>query len=150
VADSAGSTASPDGASPPTAVVFEKSPRWGPELERQFAKESVRVVECRSLVDVAERSTNLRRGVILLDLAFKTVECLRFLGRRLNDGAALPVFVVGSAHLSALEWSVRDLGAAAFFAKTIPGHQMAELCRRQFTLRAANGLETVDSETKQS
>jgi DNA-binding response OmpR family regulator len=130
----------------PTAVVFEKRPRWGPELKRQFENENVRVVECRSLGDVTERSTDVQQGVVLLDLAFKTVECLRFLGRGLNDGAALPVFVVGSTRLAALEWSVRDLGAAAFFAKAIPGHEMAELCRRQINLRPA----TVDSEIEQS
>lgn len=122
-------------ASPATAVVFEKRPRWGPELQRQFADQNVRVVECRSLADVAERTADIHRGVVLLDLAFKTAECLKFLGRRLNDGAALPVFVVGSNRLAGLEWSVRDLGAAAFFVHTIPGHQMAELCRRQFCLR---------------
>jgi hypothetical protein len=120
---------------PATAVVFEKRPRWGPELERQFGHEGIRVVECRSLADVAERSTGIERGVVLLELAFKTAECLRFLGRRLNDGAALPVFVVGSSQLAGLEWSVRDLGATAFFAKSIPGHQMADLCRRQFGSR---------------
>jgi DNA-binding response OmpR family regulator len=140
VASSSDSKTLPSEASPATAVVFEKRPRWGPELERQFESENVRVVECRSLADVVERSNPVKRGVILLDLGFKTVDCLRFLGRHLNDGAALPVFVIGSTRLAALEWSVRDLGAAAFFAKTIPGHEMAELCRRQFCLR-----ETVNS-----
>jgi DNA-binding response OmpR family regulator len=130
-----------DEATPTTAVVFEKRPRWGPELQRQFENEGVRVIECRSLADVAERTTGVRHGVVLLDLAFKTAECLRFLGRRLNDGTALPVFVVGSNRLAGLEWSVRDLGATAFFAHTIPGHQMADLCRRQFCLR-----ETVNTE----
>lgn len=115
-----------------TAIVFEKRPRWAPELERQFASENVRVVECRSLLDVAERSANVAQGVILLDLVGAAAECLRFLGRRLGDGAALPVFVVGSDRTAALEWPVRDLGATAFFAKTIPGHEMAELCRRQW------------------
>ena len=56
-----------------TAVVFEKRPRWGPELERQFKNEDVRVVECRSLADVAERTADVARGVILLDLAVPTV-----------------------------------------------------------------------------
>jgi DNA-binding response OmpR family regulator len=141
VADPTRSIAPPDAATPATAVVFEKRPRWGPELQRQFGNEGVRVVECRSLADVDERSTNVRRGVILLDLAFKTVECLKFLGRRLNEGSALPVFAVGSTRLAGLEWSVRDLGATAFFAKTIPGHQMADLCRRQFCLPAAVNTE---------
>lgn len=139
------STKPPDEATPPTAVVYEKRPRWAPELERQFEEESVHVVECRSLADVIERSCGVRRGVILLDLSFKTADCLKFLGRRLNDGAELPVFVIGSPRQAALEWSVRDLGATAFFPKAIPGHQLAELCRRQFILPAA----TAKSETEQ-
>jgi DNA-binding NtrC family response regulator len=145
VADLTGSIAPAVEATPATAVVFEQRPRWGPELQRQFANEGVRVIECRSLADVAERTKEVRRGVILLDLVFKTAECLRFLGRRLNDGTALPVFVVGSNRLADLEWSVRDLGATAFFAHTIPGHQMADLCRRQFRLR-----ETANTEIEKS
>jgi len=113
--------------------VFEKRPRWAPELERQFANESVRIVACRSLHDVADRSADVERGVIVLDLAAETAECLRFLGGRVGDAAALPVFVVGSDRTAALEWTVRELGATAFFPRTIPGHEMADLCRRQFT-----------------
>jgi hypothetical protein len=119
-----------------TAIVFEKRPRWGPELARQFANENVRVVECRSLSDVIERSANAGRGVILMDLLFKPVECLRFLSRRLGDGFSLPIFVIGSEWTSVLEWPVRDLGAIAFFARAIPGHEMADLCRRQWSARA--------------
>jgi DNA-binding NtrC family response regulator len=126
------SSTEPETATAATAVVFEERPRWGPELERQFANEDVCVVECRSLSDVAERSADVARGVIVLDIAFQTAECLRFLGRRLGSGAGLPVFIVGSEQTSALEWPVRDLGATAFFAKTIPGHEMAHLCRRQW------------------
>jgi DNA-binding NtrC family response regulator len=112
--------------------VFEQRPRWGPELERQFAEENVRVFQCRSLADVVERSTRVSQGVILLDLSFETAECLRFLGRRMGEAAALPVFVVCSDEFAALEWSVRDLGVMGFFAKTIPGHELARLCRRQW------------------
>jgi DNA-binding response OmpR family regulator len=149
VADPTNSNPAADQTSPATAVVFEKRPRWGPELERQFESEGIRVIECRSLADVTDRSANIRRGVILLDLAFKPADCLKYLGRRLNDGSALPVFVVGSNRLAGLEWSVRDLGATAFFAKTIPGHQMADLCRRQFRLPAAAHNDAVNTEIEQ-
>lgn len=128
----------------PTAIVFERRPHWAPELERQFANETIRIVECRSLSDVAERSAGVARGVILLDLSFKTAECLRFLGRRLGHEAALPIFVVVSNKMAELEWSVRDLGATAFFAKTIPGHEMAGLCRRQWINRAGMGKSGAD------
>jgi len=115
--------------------VFEKRPRWAPELERQFANEAVRIVACRSLRDVADRSATVTRGVIVLDLAAAAAECLRFLGGRLGDAAALPVFVVGSERTAALEWPVRELRATAFFSRTIPGHELADLCRRQWDCR---------------
>ena len=127
-----------------TAVVFEKRRRWGPELERQFANENVNVFECRSLRDVVDRTAEVVRGVILLDLDFKPAECLRFLARRLSDGASLPVFIVGSDETAGLEWPVRDLGAAAFFAKTIPGHEMADLFRRQWA--RCDEAETIEAE----
>jgi hypothetical protein len=118
-----------------TAAVFEKRPRWGPELERQFKNEDVRVVECRSLADVVERTADVARGVILLELAFRPSECLRFLARRIGHEGTLPIIVIGSEGTAGLEWPVRDLGAIAFFAKSSPGHEMAELCRRQWADR---------------
>jgi DNA-binding NtrC family response regulator len=119
-----------------TAVVFEKRPRWGPELERQFKNEDVRVVECRSLADVVERSADVAQGVILLELAFRPSECLRFLARRVGEEGSLPIIVIGSQGTASLEWPLRDLGAIAFFAKSIPGHEMADLCRRQWAPEA--------------
>jgi DNA-binding response OmpR family regulator len=131
--------------------VFEKRPRWAPELQRQFADESVRIVACRSLRDVADRSANVARGVIVLDLTADTAECLRFLGNRLGDVETLPIFVVGSAQTAALEWTVRELGATAFFPGTIPGHEMAALCRRQWSRKqAAAAPESVRTIQKHS
>jgi DNA-binding NtrC family response regulator len=120
----------------PTAIVFEQRPRWAPELERQFADEGVRVIACRSLTDVAERSARTPVGVILLDLQDAAADCLRFLGRRVSDAVALPVLIVGSDQTADLEWPVRDLGALAFFATKIPGDEMASLCRRQWSNNA--------------
>ncbi len=118
---------------PPTAFVFERQPRWAPELERQFIAEDVRVVACRSLRDLTERSQGVSRGVMVLDLAAETIGCLRFLGLRAADPAAVPTFVVGGGPTAHLEWVVRELGATLFFATIIPGHALAALCRRQWS-----------------
>jgi DNA-binding NtrC family response regulator len=125
---------------PPTAIVFEKRPRWAPELERQFLAEEVRVVACRAVKDVEERSAGVSRGVVLLDASVATPECLQYLRHAISDPQALPVIVVGNRQTAPLEWSFRELGAAAFFAKKIPGHEMASLCRRQWTRRGRRSV----------
>jgi hypothetical protein len=115
----------------PVVVVFEKRPRWAPELEREFADEEVRVVACRSIDDVAERSAGVERGAIVLDLAAEAAGCLRFLVRHHND-PRLPVFVAGSDQSAEWEWPVRELGAAVFFSGRLRAFEMAGLCRRQW------------------
>jgi DNA-binding NtrC family response regulator len=125
----------------PTAIVFEKQPRWAPELQRQFLKEDVRVIACRSVRDAEERSAGVDRGVVLLDASVATAECLQFLRRGMTDPEALPVLIVGSTQTARLEWAFRELGAAAFFSKRIPGHEMASLCRRQWKDRNARTSE---------
>ncbi len=116
----------------PTVVVFEKQPRWAPELERQFLAEEVRVVACRSVKDAAERAAGVARGVLLLDAAVAPADCLQYLRHALSDPRTLPVLIVGTPAIAPLEWSFRELGARAFFVKKIPGHEMASLCRRQW------------------
>ena len=45
----------------PTILVFERRPRWVPELERQFAGEEVRVRGCGRPRDIEERLTPSRK-----------------------------------------------------------------------------------------
>lgn len=118
---------------PPVAIVFEKRPRWVPELQRQFLNEDVKVVACRSIADVEDRSAGVSTGLILLDLAAEVADCVQYLARHAADPNRLPVVVVGSSDEAPLEWAIRELGAAAFFARRIPGHEMADLCRRQWS-----------------
>jgi len=125
----------------PTAIVFEKQPRWAPELQRQFLTEDVRVVACRSVKDVEERAAGVARGVVLFDASTAPAECLQFLRREMADPQALPVLIVGSKRIAQLEWSFRELGSVAFFAKRIPGHEMASLCRRQWSRQRASRTE---------
>jgi DNA-binding NtrC family response regulator len=122
----------------PTAIVFEKQPRWAPELQRQFLTEDVRVIACRSVRDVEERLAGVARGVVLLDASTAPADCLQFLRREMADPQSLPVLIVGTKRIAHLEWSFRELGAAAFFSKRIPGHEMASLCRRQWSNQNAS------------
>ena len=149
---------SPSFASPdrPTVVVFEKQPRWAPELERQFLAEEVRVIACRSVKDAAERTAGVARGAVLLDAAVAPSDCLQYLRHALSDPRTLPVLIVGAPPIAPLEWSFRELGARAFFVKKIPGHEMASLCRRQWggripatSERKPSGKEPVSSKHHQ-
>jgi DNA-binding NtrC family response regulator len=125
----------------PTAIVLEKQPRWAPELQRQFLTEDVRVIACRSVRDVEERLAGVARGVVLLDASTAPAECLQFLRREMADPRALPVLIVGTKRIAHLEWSFRELGAAAFFSKRNPGHEMASLCRRQWSRQSTSRAE---------
>ena len=126
-----------DAANTPSVIVFERQPRWAPELQRQFLNDSARVIACRSVKDVEERLTGVLRGVVLLDASAAATDCLEFLKREMSDPTALPVVIVSSTKLARLEWSFRELGAAAFFPRKIPGHEMASLCRRLWSSESA-------------
>jgi DNA-binding NtrC family response regulator len=116
----------------PVVIVFEKRPRWAPELQRQFLNELVRVIACRSVRDVEERLAGVARGAVLLDASAAPAECVQFLKNGLLNPEALPVIVVATAQLAEREWSFRELGAIAFLSGRNSGHAMASLCRRQW------------------
>jgi DNA-binding NtrC family response regulator len=122
-------------------IVFEKRPRWAPELQRQFVTEDVRVIACRSVRDVEERAAAVARGMVLLDASPAPADCLQFLKRGLLDPDALPVIIVASKALAEREWLFRELGAIAFFARTISGHEMASLCRKQWAVSQPDRVE---------
>ncbi len=134
----------------PTVVIFEKQPRWAPELERQFLAEEVRVVACRSVKDAAERAAGVSQGALLLDAAVAPADCLQYLRHALSDPRTLPVLIVGAPAIAPLEWTFRELGARAFFVKKIPGHEMASLCRRQWGGRIAAPSEKTPSSKQPS
>jgi DNA-binding NtrC family response regulator len=134
-----------DAANTPSVIAFEKQPRWAPELQRQFLNETARVIACRSVKDVEERLAGVLRGVVLLDASATATDCLEFLKREMSDPAALPVVIVGNAKLVRLEWTFRELGAAAFFPKKSPGHEMASLCRRLWSCENALRLSRTDA-----
>lgn len=122
-----------------TAIVFEKQPRWAPELQRQFVGDEIRVIACRSVKDVEDRCAAASRGVVLLDATAATADCLQFLRRGMADPNALPVVIVGSKRIADLEWAFREVGAAAFFIHRIPGHEMAAHCRNLLDRKLGSG-----------
>ena len=135
------STAHPAIQTTPAVIVFEKRPRWAPELQRQFLTEDVPVIACRSVRDVEERAASVARGLVLLDASPAPADCLQFLKRGLLDPYVLPVIIVASKALAVREWLFRELGAIAFFSGTISGHEMASLCRKQWALSKAGGVD---------
>ena len=116
-------------------VVFEKEPRWAPELKRQFLGDDVVVRACRSVSDIKSKSENAEETVIVLDLQAEPANCLQFLGQSMGDSAHPPVIVIGSPRVLELEWPVRELGAVEFFTDSVLGEDLAKLCRRQWSLQ---------------
>ncbi len=116
----------------PTLLVFERRPRWVPELQRQFLGQEVRVRGCRSLKDVEELLADSPRSAAILELDADPGPALRTLARLMARSPSPTILVVASPEYRELEWSVRELGAVAFLVEPIPGDEMAEYCRRQF------------------
>jgi DNA-binding NtrC family response regulator len=114
-----------------TVLVFEKRPRWTPELQRQFAGHNVSVRNCHSLADVNARLQEARQPVAILDFDAAPADVLQFLGKQAGFGSAPPTIVLASAHWAELEWRIRELGAVDFIVGPLPGQHMADLCRRQ-------------------
>ena len=117
----------------PYIVVFEKEPRWAPELKRQFLGDDVTVRACRSVSDIESKWESAEETVIVLDLEAEPANCLQFLGQSMGDSAHPPVIVIGSSRVLELEWSVRELGAVEFLPDSVLGEDLATLCRRQWS-----------------
>jgi DNA-binding NtrC family response regulator len=116
-------------------VVFEKRPRWTPELERRFAGDNVRVRACRSTADIdvlldAETAT---ATVLVFDLASAAIECLHYLGRTFDRRRSVPVIVIGAGENAELEWLTREAGAIEFLPEHLGGRDLARICRRQWS-----------------
>ncbi len=143
-----------------TVIVFEKQPRWTPELQRQFDDDDIRVRGCTSTADVtraiashtsplvigdighsiassanaaAPRRDRLVGTLVLLDLTSGLAECLQLLGRSLKVCDFPPTVVIGNQELADLEWPVRELGAIDFLLGHLSGDELATICRRQLT-----------------
>jgi hypothetical protein len=118
----------------PTLLVFERRPRWVPELERQFQGREVRVRGSRSVKDLLDRLAASPGGIVIMGLEADPEGCLAALARLMTRSPSPTILVVASPMYHDLEWPVRELGATAFWEEPIPGDEMAEWCRRQFRL----------------
>lgn len=123
------------GADGPAIAVFEKRPRWTPELQRQFVDEAVRVAGCRSTADLDVLLPAGRPGVIVLDLEAAATDCLQYLGRRAVRDSRRPVVVIGSDRTGSLEWALHEMGVVAFiYEDAVTGRDLARFCRRQWSV----------------
>ncbi len=116
----------------PTIFVFERRPRWVPELERQFAGEEVRVRGCGRPRVIESRLARTGNGVVLMDVEANPAECLEVLERLMSRTPGQAVLVVATPSYRKLEWPIRELGAVTFLEEPVPGEEMAAHCRRQF------------------
>lgn len=117
-----------------TVHVFERSPKWVPELQRQFYSDQD--IQVRTLLDLAHAESLLDREtnpVLVLQLEAAPADCLRLLARLSNRSKHIPAIVLGSADMVPLEWPVRELGAVEFRSGFVPGFEIAELCRKQWS-----------------
>ena len=118
------------------SFVFERSPYWTPELQRQFDPGEVTVRRCRSVADVRRLAfpppgaASGDRRVVLLDLESGPADCLQLLGSGLPRVHRVPVVVYATGRAAELEWSLREAGAVDVIVKHIPGRAMVQLCRR--------------------
>jgi len=126
-----------------SVIVYETTPRWTPELQRQFDGEDVRVRACGTIQGLTQRIAEQNSltdvtpgGVIILDLGTHPADCLQFLGATSDLYDDWSKVVISSEQLSELEWSTRELGAIGFFSEFASGHELSRLCRRQLTSRA--------------
>lgn len=116
-----------------TVHVFEKSPKWVPELQRQFYSDDD--LQVRTISDLAHAETSLNHEtnpVLVLQLDAAPADCLRLLARLSNRSRNIPAIVLGSTDMISLEWPVRELGAVEFRSGFVPGFEIAELCRKQW------------------
>ncbi|NOX55099.1 MAG: hypothetical protein GXP27_11820 [Planctomycetes bacterium] len=119
-----------------TIFIFERSPYWTPELQRQFDPAEVTVRRCRSVADVRRLAfptpgaASADPRVVLLDLESGPADCLQLLGSGLPRVHRVPVVVYAPGRAVELEWPLREAGAVDVIVEHIPGRAMARLCRR--------------------
>ena len=126
----------------PQIFVFEQTPHWLPELQRQFQCEDVGVQGCESLTSAQLRTSIKKTGddltlalnaaVIVLELKNSAAGCLQFLERQHRLRYQLPGIVISDTRHQELEWFFREVGAKSFVLNTISGEHLALLCRRHW------------------
>lgn len=115
-------------------LVLERQPRWGPLLRFELQGSGVAVRECRHLSSVEAILTApdprlAPRPVVVIDLEFDASAVVAWLVR-VERVRQAPVVLIAPEELSACEWALRDLGAAAVVKETASAGEIAAICRR--------------------
>ncbi len=111
--------------------VFERRPRWGPELQRQFLGDrTIQVVNCGLIRDMCPTDPG-HRVALLLDMRHAQADVLQLLGNLQRHRTAAVVIVMIGTDDSELEWTIRELGAGDVVVGEVDGASLARLCRRQ-------------------
>jgi len=123
-------TASAPGRFAPGILIFERAPRYEPDLKRLLASRELLVRPCRSANDVVDLCRRMPGTVVVIDLEVSAAETLRLLERlTLGRLGARPVVLAGP-EWDSLEWAVREAGAADFVAASTPAKELAQQCQR--------------------
>lgn len=115
-------------------LIFERQPRWTPELQRQMTDQDIRIRPCHSPRELSRVLVDYSKAVIILDLAAGAGECLQFL-RSTKRNENVTSVVIASSDDQDLEWPARELGVTAFLIDPVSGDDLAGLCRDQLEFR---------------
>lgn len=113
----------------PGVIVFEKQPRWAPEL-RHHLPAALPVRPCRAASHAQGWLRDMPGSLLILDLDQQAASCLLVLGTLLEYRLeGWPVVIAAESDFE-LEWAARELGAVAFLPQTIGGETLAATCLR--------------------
>ena len=114
-------------------VVFEKSPRWTPALQRELAESGIRIRVCRTAQDLLSLAKACRDQsdsfVAVIDFAVGAATCLP-LPERLSAFSPRGVIALGTPETDVLEPSLRELGVTSYHPASIESRRLAHECQR--------------------
>lgn len=123
----------------PTIIVFEKRPRWTPELQRRFHSDAVNIRGCDSVLAAPDLAAGEGVACVLLSLENAEGDCLQLVARIASRQPEVSLIALGEEQDGGLEWSFRELGATEFLTGIYTAADVARICRRQLAaFRAGN------------
>jgi hypothetical protein len=122
-------------------VVFERQPFWEPELRRQFADGGATVRGCRTVADLDHLTSGNPRLIAVVNLEDAAADLLRWLSRGLTTGRQVPTIAVAGPKSMPFQWHAREAGVVAVLSREIGGHQLARLCRKQWSPASATEFD---------
>lgn len=125
----------------PQLLIYEKAPRWGPELKRQFLGSGVTSRVAHSLAEISRRIAAGPECLLVMDLRAGAGDCLRFVAQTQQSALPVRTLLICSPQTRELEWVARELGADHFVEEDLGGYGLAHLCRRYLRQCCADGPE---------